>query len=117
MAWWRIDPRSGETLGMGELPTGGGGGVEMVEYVLLYQGFAGTLGCLAISHDDPNGTSFHDIGVCGGTAIVSGLGPVALAAGGAALGSVIFGAAAVVALCFVTGFWLNTSPSLDKPVF
>ena len=49
MAWWRINPRTGETLGMGESATGGGGGVEMVEYVMLIQSYVGSFGCLVLS--------------------------------------------------------------------
>lgn len=96
VGWWRIDPKSGQTLGMSDI----GGGATMVEYALVVFSI---VVCGGIAFSDGK-LSAQDIIVC-----------VGLGAGGAylavplTLGKCI----ALVVVAAATGFWLSQSPYLQ----
>jgi hypothetical protein len=86
--WWRIDPQTGEALGMID----SGAGSSMTEYMLIFsQGVAGFT-CFGISAADSNGLTFKDYLTC---TLASFVGIAAVGGGlivGAKLGAVIVAA-------------------------
>ncbi|HXE56026.1 MAG TPA: hypothetical protein VN541_23575, partial [Tepidisphaeraceae bacterium] len=99
IGWWRIDPQSGQTLGMSDI----GGGATMVEYALIV--FSIVL-CGGIAFSDGK-LSIQDAIVC-----------VGLGAGGAylAVPLTIGKCVALVVIAAATGFWLSQSQGLQHGI-
>lgn len=99
--WWRIDPRTGQTLGLLE----NGMGTATVEYALTLVLF-GT--CIGVASADTNGVSIQDLVVCG-TLAIGGFAAMPAKITARIIMGMIAGAAG-------TGFWLNNSPGLQRPI-
>jgi hypothetical protein len=119
IAWWRINPATGETLGMDVE-----GGDALVEYIMLLQGVAGQLLCMGIASNDSGGLTPRDILVCTGVALGGTLGGGAAgltlleaaegAATAAATRNFVIAVVASLAASAFTGVGRNDSPWLDK---
>ena len=104
VGWWRIDPATGQTLGMGDA----GGGATMAEYASL---ISSILLCGGIALLDGK-LSAQDAIVCaalgGGGAAMAGMWSAAGMGVGARIGLILAEAA--------TGIWLNQSPALQNGI-
>jgi hypothetical protein len=97
-SWWRVDPKTGTTLGIGN----DGSGQASTEYmVMAANGLFGFAFCIMTSGMDHDGVTYKDAMVCAGTAVVTtlGFGGGVATIGKAVLGNMISG--------LTTGIWLN----------
>lgn len=112
VAWWRVNPKTGETLGRRD--AGLGSFITWLQLNKNNLAFLGTFGtCIGFASPlagakDP-GISHRDLAICAG----GGLATSAAVASGASLGVIV--AAAVVAA--LNGVWLNLDPSWDSNAF
>ncbi|MFN8493940.1 MAG: hypothetical protein U0350_40450 [Caldilineaceae bacterium] len=112
--WWRVDPRTGEALGVMD----GGAGQSTVEYVMILINTVGsTAACLQIAGADGKLSTKDALG-CGLFAIVGGAtGVGAIAAGGGRGIVYVCTLIAVGGTGLGTGFGLSNDPKLDQPAF
>jgi hypothetical protein len=105
VGWWRIDPQTGETLGM--IDSGAGG--AMVEYLLIVSQSVAGLVCYGISAADSSGLTGKDVLTCW---LAAAAGTVAVTGGlmaGAAFGVVVAAAIAGAINTLRAGVGNNTS--------
>ncbi|MCX6044335.1 MAG: hypothetical protein NT075_04430 [Chloroflexi bacterium] len=102
--WWRIDQKTGQTLGVNE----DGLGAAAIEYAALLRSVAFAGGCALIAGHDKNGLTVQDAIVCASVG-VGGYG--AMATLGVA-GKITMAVAAMIG----TGAWLNNSDGLQHPI-
>lgn len=102
--WWRIDPHSGQTLGMLE----NGMGTAMVEYIITLVIFGTCLAAAGGAVPDSNGISVQDLIVCG-TLALGGFAAMPAKITARVIIGLLAGAAG-------TGLWLNNSPWLQNSV-
>lgn len=103
--WWRIDPLTGQTLGVNQ----NGLGAASIEYAVLLRSVAFAAGCGLIAYHDTNGLTVQDAIVCASVG-AGAYGTMAATLGVSA--KIVVAAAAMVG----TGAWLNNSPGLQHPI-
>lgn len=100
MTWWRVDPQTGETLGMGVA-----GGISMTEYALMFFNVvAPVVNCYAMLHSP--GASMATIPVCIGGMVLGVIGAGALYQGAADV-------AAAGGLAAGGEFWSNVGNTIS----
>jgi hypothetical protein len=114
LAWWRIDPRTGGTLGIGNR----GWGQAIVERIAVtYVAAAfGAQICYAYAGKDKGGYTKRDRWVCGWTTGGGSTGVLAATfAGPLAVPLTMLAILGVFCAEFTAGGWLSDDPEWDKP--
>ena len=102
--WWRVDPATGQTLGMSDI----GGGATMAEYAFMVVSVAL---CGALAFLDGK-LSVQDAAVCILSSVGGGLAGGLFAGKAVGLGIKI----GLIMLSLATGIWLNQSPILQNGI-
>lgn len=118
-AWWRVNPTSGETLGIIDTGLGGDLTEETVSILAVSTMLVAAIACGTLASLDEEGLTLRDVEVCNFSAGAAGEGMLAAGAAGMGLAAAALPilAASFLLVAIATGIWLNSSPVLDQPAF